>query len=275
MSGLRRWGGYLAFVVLFSVACGLLSWWQWARRAEAIENVQRIEANYDADPVPLTELLPDPDAWDPAVEWRPVTVEGRYLADETLLVRSRPFQGQPGFEVLVPLQLDDGRVFLVDRGWMVAGDDSLDPADPVPAPPAGEVTAVARLKPEEPQIPGRSAPPGQLATIHLSDAYAQLAETGWSAAYGLLDSEDPAAATRPTPALRPEEDEGPHLSYALQWILFALIAITGLVWAIRRERMLRRQAEGEEPPAPRRRTRPTDADIEDALLDAQRQPAAN
>ena len=41
---------------------------------------------------------------------------GRYLLDEQVLVRNRPLNGQPGFEVLNPLLLDDGTVFVVDRG---------------------------------------------------------------------------------------------------------------------------------------------------------------
>jgi len=174
--------------------------------------------------------------------------------------------------VLVPLQQVDGTVLLVDRGWLVAGTDAALPAEAVPAPPAGEVTVVVRLRPEEPSIPGRGAPDGQLATIHLADAYAQLAEEGYTKAYGELVSEDPAVADRPAPALVPEADEGPHLSYALQWILFAIIAIVGLVWAVRRERILRAE-ETRSPDRPVRagrtgRRRSTDDEIEDAALDA-------
>jgi DNA-binding transcriptional regulator of glucitol operon len=42
---LRRWGGYLALVIVFAIACGFLSWWQWSRRAEAVAEIGRIEAN--------------------------------------------------------------------------------------------------------------------------------------------------------------------------------------------------------------------------------------
>ena len=33
-------------------------------------------------------------------------------------------------------------------------------------------------------------------------------------------------------------DEGPHLSYAIQWIVFAVLAFFGLVWAYRREKRI-------------------------------------
>ncbi len=53
MTGLRRWGGYLAVVIVFAVACGLLSWWQWSRRAEAVAEIDRVTVNYDAQPVAI------------------------------------------------------------------------------------------------------------------------------------------------------------------------------------------------------------------------------
>jgi cytochrome oxidase assembly protein ShyY1 len=78
----------------------------------------------------------------------------------------------------------------------------------------------------------------------------------------LVMSEDPAPAESPLPAFKPVQDEGPHLSYALQWIVFGLMAFVGLVWAVRRERKI---AAGNAPVARREK----DADVEDALLDAQ------
>ena len=83
-------------------------------------------------------------------------------------------------------------------------------------------------------------------------------------AYGLIASEDPAPAVVPAPPMKPALDEGPHLSYALQWIVFAIMAFAALGWAVRQEVRIRR---GELPAEPRRTRGPTDADIEDAQLD--------
>jgi len=261
VSWLRRWGGYVALTVVFAVACGLLSWWQWARRAEAVADIERIEANYDAPPVALGDLLPALDTLEEDAEWHPVELSGVYLADEQLIVRNRPRNGLAGFEVLVPLRLADGSVFVVDRGWVPLGSSAAAP-DSVPAPPEGEVTVVVRLKPGEPEIPGRGAPEGQLATIRLPDIAALVGAPTYTGMYGLLVSEDPAPAEeRPLPAFRPAEDEGPHLSYALQWIAFGVLAFIGLVWAVRRERKIATQG-----PPPKRRE--ADAEAEDAILDA-------
>lgn len=259
MSRLRRWGGYVALTVVFAIACGLLSWWQWSRRAEAVERIDRIEANYDAPPVALDEVLPALDEVAADAEWHPVTLRGEYLADDQVLVRNRPRNGLAGYEVLVPLQLADGSAFVVDRGWVPAGAE-LEAPDAVPAPPSGDVEVVVRLRTGEPEIPGRSAPAGQLATIHLPSVAAQVEVPVYSGMYGLLSSESPAPEEAPLQAFRPSLDEGSHLSYALQWIAFGVLAFVGLGWAVRRERKL---AAGAVPV--RRRER--DAEVEDALLD--------
>lgn len=267
----RRWLGYLAFVVVFAIACVLLSMWQFARREEARAEVIRVEQNWDAAAVPLSELVPDPAVFDPDDKYRSVEVTGTYLSEEQLLVRGRPRSGQVGFEVLVPLLLEDGSVFIVDRGW-VPGGDGQDAPDSVPSPPSGTVTVTARLKAGEPVIPGRSAPDGQVATINLPQIAERIGRPTVEGAYGLVASEDPSVAAAPAPAIRPEPDEGPHLSYALQWIAFGVMGFVGLAWAVRHEYRLR----NEDDPAVRERAarrearakrRPTDADVEDALLD--------
>lgn len=266
MNWLRRWGGYLALVIVFAIACGFLSWWQWSRRAEAVAEIAKIEANYDAAPVPLEALVPDLEAEVDSAEWHPVVVTGRYLPAEQLLVRNRPRASAAGFEVLVPLVRADGTVFVVDRGWVPAGSTPEEP-ESVPAAPQGEVTVVVRLKSGEPEIPGRSAPEGQLATVRLPDVADLVGAPTYTGMYGLLVAEEPAAAERPLAGLRPVEDEGPHLSYALQWIAFGILAFVGLFWAVRRERKI---AAGEVIVVRKER----DAQIEDELLDGQSLDAA-
>ncbi len=265
-TGLRRWGGYLALVVVFAVACGLLSWWQWARRAEAVAEIERVTVNYDAAAVPVADALPTLDAWTEDDEWLPVELTGRYLTEQQLLVRNRPYNGASGFEVLVPFRLDDGRVFVVDRGWVPVG-SSIEAPDAVPAPPDGDVTVVARLKPGEPTLPGRTAPEGQLATIHLPSVAELVGDDTYVGAYGLLASEAPAPSERPQPAHKPEADEGPHLSYALQWIAFGVLAFVALFWAFRRERRIAALPAEEQAAARAPKRRSEDSDYEDAALD--------
>jgi cytochrome oxidase assembly protein ShyY1 len=267
-----RWAGYLALVVAFAIACCLLGSWQLARRAEAQAAIAKIDANYDSTPVPLKSLLPDLASFQDSQEWSQVELHGRYLADDQLLVRTRPLGGNPGFEVLVPLQLEDGAVFVVDRGWVPVG-NAQDAPDAVPAPPAGSVTVIARLKPGEPTLPGRTAPAGQIATIQLGDIAERIGEPTYTGAYGLLVSESPAPDERPAALPKPARDEGPHLSYAFQWFVFALLGFVGLGWAIRQEyRVVNADDPQERDRAAARERRkaqraPSDADVEDAILD--------
>lgn len=269
----RRWLGYLALVVIFAVACVFLSMWQLARRDEARAAIEVVEQNWDAQPVSIEQALPELAEFDATEQWQPVTVSGTYLADEQLLVRGRPMNGTAGFAVLVPLLLDDGSVFVVDRGWVPTGNEQ-DAPDAVPAPPEGRVTVTARLKPSEPVLAGRSAPEGQLATINLEQVEQVVDRPTYTGAYGVLAEEDPLPVeTRPASTVRPEPDEGPHLSYAFQWLVFGVMAFIALAWAVRQEYRARNEddpderARAEKRRAKAARRSPSDADVEDALLD--------
>jgi cytochrome oxidase assembly protein ShyY1 len=269
-----RWGGYLALVVVFATISCLFGNWQFERRAEAQTAVALVEANYDRAPAPITDVLESLESYDPGQQWIPVLVEGEYLAEDELLARNRPFRGGPGFEILSPLLLDDGTVFIINRGWVPIG-SRQDAPDAVPAAPEGRVTVVARLKASEPVLEGRGAPAGtnQIATINLPQVEERLGRATYTGAFGLVDEQDPAPAEEPLTSPKPEPDEGPHLSYALQWYVFALLAFIGLGWALRQEYRVVNAEDPEERERADLRARrqalrkPTDAEIEDALLD--------
>ncbi len=260
----RRWLGWLAFTTLFAVVCIALAQWQWNRRLEAVAEIRVVAENWDAAPAALDEVVAEGTTLDPDLEWTPILATGEYLVDDQLLVRNRPLSGRPGFEVLTPLLLDDGRVVVVNRGWLPTG-SAQDAPDVVPAAPAGRVEVLMRLKPGEPTLPGRGAPDGQIATIHLPDIAERIDDGAVvTGAYGLMDREDPAVSERPVAATRPVADEGPHLSYTFQWYLFALLGFIGYGWALRQEWRTTHDVV----PPPRRRREPTDNDEEDALLEA-------
>jgi cytochrome oxidase assembly protein ShyY1 len=133
---------------------------------------------------------------------------------------------------------------------------------------------VARLKASEPDLPGRTATGNQIATINLTTIAERLDRSVYTGAYGLMDTESPAAADkRPTAVLKPIRDEGPHLSYAFQWFVFGLLAFIGLGWALREEyRSVNAddpdQRERADERARKRAAKPlNDAEIEDQLLE--------
>ncbi|MBF4634071.1 SURF1 family protein [Agreia pratensis] len=266
-----RWGGYLALTVVFALVCVLLGCWQLARRADALAENNRVAANYDAVPRPVADVLDGLDSFDESQKWVTVSLTGSYLESEQLLVRNRPSGGQPGFELLVPFRLDDGSVFVVDRGWLPTGQEQ-DKPDDIPSAPQGEVTVVARLKASEPKLEGRSAAAGEIPSVDLPTIAEQLDLPTYTGAYGDLASETPSAETGQLET-RPPEDEGPHLSYAFQWFVFALLGFLGLGYAARQEyRSLNADdPEEKERAAERERRRKakakSDNDIEDELID--------
>jgi cytochrome oxidase assembly protein ShyY1 len=266
----RRWLGYLAVAVVFAIACGFLSNWQLNRGREAAAANDLIEANFHRDPVPLEQAITSLDGFRADQEWLRVRVTGSYLPGEELLVRNRPTAQGPGFEVLTPLLLADGSRFIVDRGWVPTGSEQ-DAPDSVPAPPAGQVSVIVRLKPTEPHLTARTAAGDQIASIDLRAIRDRLGGAVYTGAYGVLDTQTPQPAQALTPIVtsEPTQDEGLHWSYMIQWIIFALIAFFGLGYAVRQEYRLRREDDEELPAArPRRAVRKTDAEIEDELLDS-------
>lgn len=270
----RRWAGYLAMTVVFALVCVGLGVWQLSRRAEAVAAIELVESNWDRSPVALSDGLPELDSFDQALTWLPVEVTGTYLHDEQLLVRNRPNAGQPGFEVLTPLRLEDGTIFVINRGWLPTG-QRQDRPDSIPRAPDGEVTVVARLKAGEPALPGRGAGEGEIATIELPQIQERLGQSVYTGAFGLLASEDPAPAERPSATSRPQPDEGPHLSYAFQWFVFALLGFVGLGWAAREEYRSVNADDPQEQERARarekkRRQKVSDADVEDEILDSRR-----
>jgi cytochrome oxidase assembly protein ShyY1 len=267
----RRWFGYLGLAVVFAAVCLALSQWQVARLTETHNANQLVDRNYHSTPVAIGAALPSLGSYSPGQQWKQVTLTGTYLADAQLLVRNRPFNGQPGFEVLAPIMLSDGSVFVVDRGYVPIG-NKQDRPDSIPAPEPGSVTVVVRLQASEPNLAGRSDTAGELATIHLPDVAKLLGKPTYTGAYGLMVSENPAASTRPTALPEPALDEGLHISYAIQWVLFGIMAFFGLAYAIRQEYRMRNaddpeEQERQEVRERKKLTKPkSDSEVEDEIL---------
>ncbi len=242
-------------VVLFAVATTLLSWWQFSRREERVERIDQVIANYDKTPVAF-ESLP----WElnenglTDAEWTPVVVAGSYLPEEAVIVRNRPLAGQAGFLQLVPLVLDSGQILMIERGWIQAGSDITAPRSN-PLPNAGRHELVVRLRAPEPNL-GRASVEGQLASINPAELSQTLATYGTviSDRYGRLVSESPGYPEAPFAMPMPSLNEGNHLSYALQWILFGLMAFAALFWAYRNDRRIRLEEQGLLVPKVRKKT---------------------
>jgi len=262
----RRYVAWLILVCLFAAGCVLLSRWQLERRAEVVTVIDTISNNYNQEPKPLRDLLPSLLTPLPAnKKWLPVSVTGHYLPEMTTLVRNRSLGGSPGFEVLVPFLSENNEVVIIDRGWVATG-SVQDSPDFVPTPNHEQLTLVGRLMPTEPAL-NRTAPQGQIPSIYLPSLATMNSAQTHINAYLLLDSESvkqPQAKHLPEPKF----GEGNHLSYAIQWIIFGVLAFLTLIWAVRKELHFYRAANDPNYVAkPKKKTATDkDAEAEDLLL---------
>jgi surfeit locus 1 family protein len=121
---------------------------------------------------------------------------------------------------------------VVDRGW-VPLDVSGVPVTGTAAAPGGRVTVTGlALGPDRVTAPAVPPAPSIVTKIDLGRAdvpYRLLP------VYVLLQTQAP-PQTLPVPATPPTFDEGPHLSYAIQWFSFATIAVVGCGVLLARDR---------------------------------------
>lgn len=235
-----------------------LSLWQWHRLDERREFNALVDERRQEPTVPYVELMPAGDgaAASPSpadVEWRATAAVGRYDTDHPIVVVNRSQNGQAGANVVSPLVLDDGRVLLVNRGFLPLA--ALDRQ--LPPPPTGEVQVAGRLRASEVRRTGQlsstaadDSPSGaievpRLDITELEQLVGDDLEPVWLSVSG---DETGAPLSRPAddpmlaPIAEPELSEGPHLSYAVQWLIFSVCVIVGWVFAVRRSVRSRRRA---------------------------------
>ncbi|MCU0260117.1 MAG: SURF1 family protein [Ilumatobacteraceae bacterium] len=232
-----RWIAFHVLCLAAVVAMVNLGLWQLDRLDARREFNAVVEARFDQPPLPLDELLASgsPDE----VEWRPATVSGVYEPEGQILVVNRSQNGRAGDNVVTPLVLADGRVVLVNRGFVPLGTDA-------PPPPDGEVSVVGRVRPAEERRRGQltDATEGRLTEVQRIDLdrlAPQLPGEPVPAYLDLIESTPPEPEGLPEALPVPDLSEGPHLSYAVQWFIFATCVVVGWVLAVRHSVRQRRR----------------------------------
>lgn len=218
----RRWQGFTAVVIVAIIAFGLLSRWQWSR-AEEKQQQQQAQAASQADPI-------TPRAGDPVPEFTAISMTGEYVPASRRLVRQRPLEGRNGFWVMEQLATDSGLIWVM-RGWVAAPAlVNESPAVPQVDSPIVTVTGVARPLPAgEPLTDRGGLPESQVTQI----VKAQLPDAGSMDWYLQQTGSEPSDPLVPVPL--PEPDDLQNISYAVQWLLFAAVAIGGWYFFLRRE----------------------------------------
>lgn len=185
--------------------------------------------------------LPRVDDWSPW-RYRRVTTTGDWRGGAQVLIDNKVQGGRAGFHVVTPLALDDGRVVLVDRGWIAAAAGTSRVPD-VPA-PSGVATVTGRIAlPSTRYVElGEGASTGR---VWQNLDPARLAAASGLPLMPVVIEQDAAGApadglARVWPA--PDAGVDTHRVYMMQWYAFA--ALAGGLWigfAVRRRLRGRRQ----------------------------------
>ena len=212
--------GLPALLVVVALICARLGVWQVHRlRERRAANAAALAARHE----PVVDLaagnLPR------NLANRRVRASGRYDRSHEIVLRGVTFDEAPGVQVVTPLVLATGAAVLVKRGFVPA-------PDAVTADLAGldepGLVAVSGLALPIDSSTGHGAP----LTRDGHTTWARLDLPALRAAMPypllpvyLLQAPDSALPRSPRRLQVPALDDGPHLSYALQWFAFATTAL--------------------------------------------------
>lgn len=234
-----RWLLTHALVAVLAITFINLGFWQLRRLEERRADNAKIAENLSAPQQPLDETLEeyghDPDA----LIYRRVEVSGRYRHADEFLLTPRSNNRQAGHHVVTPLEVDGGGGVLVERGWVPFAMDSP-PIDDA-APPDGAVSVSGILFPtREATRFGTSGTDSQeagsltfMSTVDVDRIQPQV-DIPLLPVSILLQEQQPPPQGLPIPGAPPEQSEGSHQSYAMQWFFFTAILLGGYPLLLRR-----------------------------------------
>ncbi|MCE8018961.1 SURF1 family protein [Halomonas sp. MCCC 1A11036] len=210
---LAAWFLFWSLLVILGVFLGL---WQWERADDKRDYLARLDA---------APTLEAPGKVPP--EGTHLTLRGHYLAERTLFLDNRTHQGRLGVAVLTPLRTGDGRVWLVQRGFVPTGPSRESPEVDTPT---GEVLVKGRWQQAGKGTPlfGPNREGDRLQRIDLAAwKSGDFAHEGW------MHLERGAGMLEPwwEPSVMPPSR---HVGYAMQWWGLALAALVMMLLGGRR-----------------------------------------
>ncbi|GAA4798145.1 SURF1 family protein [Streptomyces ziwulingensis] len=246
----RQWVILTLIALLLIPTMIRLGFWQMHRYEERTARNDLVAEALGADPVPV-ERLTSPGASITTTErYRNVTAKGHFDAAGEVVVRRRTNADDAvGYHVLTPFVLDDGKVLLVNRGWIAADAPSQTSFPKVPAPPAGELTVTGRMMPDETtEASGiknlKGLPERQVMLINSAQEADRLGAEVLGG-YVVLTAPEPRDGTPQLIGRPGDEDAALNFAYAVQWWLFSAAVPVGWWFLVRREVRDRAQGEGE------------------------------
>lgn len=222
------------FCLLAAIAAALfirLGFWQITRLHERRAHNVVVAARQRSAPAPLAELPRDT----AAAHYRPASVTGRFDYDRELVLTNRTRRGSPGVDLLTPVRLPGSdTAVIVDRGWVYAPDGSTVDRGRWREGDSAHVAGYVELY--TPEDGGTTLAKDPRIVRHASRRQIAARLPYPVAPFLVVLAGDTGTAGHPARRELPVLDDGPHVSYAVQWFCFAAIALGGAAAVIRRER---------------------------------------
>lgn len=208
-----------AFLVLLGLGA-----WQLERLSWKQGLIAELTSRMEAPPIAMPDAPADP----ASLEFRRVTLQGEFLHDKELYFPDKTYKGTHGLWVATPFRLDDGRVVIVNRGWVP--DKYLLPKTRQPGLLPGHVTVEGILR-----LPGWKGwdsmkpanDPGRNAW-YFFDLPAMAEAAGLTGVVPELYVEalgDESTGLLPIGLDRHVELPNDHLQYAITWFALALVLL--------------------------------------------------
>ncbi len=212
-----------------------LGFWQWDRGNARQAQWAKFSRGADA------ALTLGSRGLDTVPRFQRVTVTGQFDVEHQFLLDNRTHDGRAGYEVLTPLDRPDGRIALVDRGWVAFTGSRKNLPDVALASrgPPVTVTVTVTVTGRADNLPsggleiGKAAPPLEGGWPKVT-SYPTMSELSAALARPLeprivlLDPREPDGYVRDwhPPGMQPIR----HWSYAIQWWAFAVVTL--IFWAV-------------------------------------------
>ena len=232
MTGVRRWL-FVAMAVVAAAGCVRLGFWQLHRRQERRARNALVSGRYSTAAIEPAQLPRDTSA----ARFMRVRVAGVPDYEHELIFAVRTYKGSPGVNLFTPVRIP-GRdtAIIVNRGWVYSPDGStLDLSKW-----HDRDSVFVGYADEFPSTGGSSYANKPQVIAHLSyDVIAKTLPYPVSPIYVVALGDSANAQDRVARLSIPPLDEGPHLSYAIQWFAFATVALVGAGIVIKQGRSSR------------------------------------
>jgi surfeit locus 1 family protein len=212
----------LIFGIVMTAILLSLGFWQLRRLDQKTAQLAEIQAGIDAAPVPLPAVI------DPSMKYMPVIVSGQTTGQEILVLSGTKERGG-GYNVISAFVTEDGRRILLDRGFIEQDYRRT-------ARPATALSVAGNL--HWPQDKSSATPePDLKAGIWFARDVPAMAEALETQPVLVVAAEvqGDAQGVMPIPVTI-EGIPNSHLSYAVQWFLFAATCAGMTAWLIWRIR---------------------------------------